>query len=226
MAKLLDIPFYCLPFMLLAQLTTISKECCMRSREAMKVKDRGQELAKYLAALSPEARNTKIGRLFNMDMWYIWMHLAIKIFGPMPQATMTFLKTAPMTVDVCTTHRNNVFHIEVSAQHYMDILAPHMLFATLDNMLKPSVYDVVQNIKIILNFLIGGGATYDELWWRTSPITFYEVDMVHNVYYQYADVTLAYINGDVSTSIPHRRTRVQADVIRNELTSLLAYYQM
>lgn len=225
MVKLLDIPFYCLPFFTLVQLTTVSKEIRARSVEALKVKNRGEELTKYLAALSHDVRDAKITGITVIDTWFIWMHLAATIFSP-TQTLINFMKSAPMSVDICTTHRNTPLQLEVSAQHYMDILEPYRLFGELRNLLQSSVYDVIQVLKTIMTCLFGGTAAYDELWWRTSPITFYEVDLVHNVYYQYADVTLTFVGDNVQLSIPHRRTRVPAHIVRNELSRLLAHYQM
>lgn len=81
MTTLLDIPFCCLPFMLLINLTVISKECCLRSKEALRLKDRGQELITYFKSLPLNHRESKINmRLSNLDTWFIWLKMASNVF--------------------------------------------------------------------------------------------------------------------------------------------------
>jgi hypothetical protein len=221
---ILDIPFYCLPFFLLVQLTTLSKECYTRGKEALYHKDRGGELFKYFASMDYQVREYKIDHyLCALDTWHMWFYLSNRLFGSC-QTSFVFLKAAPCAIDICTTHRNNVFHIEVSGQQSMDILAPYLLFGNIANLIQPSVDKLVSFIDNIMKDMMGVSSStsslYDDIWWRTSPLTFYEVDLAHNVYYQFADVVITSVNSDVQISIPYRRTRVAASTVRNHLAIL------
>lgn len=223
MATLLDVPFYCFPFMLLINLSVLSKECCQRSREALKLKDRGEELINYFAKVPFSSRETKINLyLSSLDTWYIWMKLASKVFAS-SQSSFVFMRPSPCSVDVCTIHRNHLFNMEVSTQHSMDMVTPHMLFASINNILQPSFAKMLDTWRHIMTILLGPNASYDDVWWHTSPMTFYEVDLVHNVYYQYADAVITCINGVTSVSIEYRRTRVAPSTVCGCLATLLEF---
>lgn len=133
------------------------------------------------------------------------------------------MRPAPCSVDVCTTHRNQFFNLEVSTQHVMDVVTPFMLFGNINHILQPSLASMVDMWRLIINVLLDLNTSYDEVWWRTSPMTFYEVDLVHNVYYQYANVVITCINGVTSMSFEHRRTRVASDTVRSHLGELIEY---
>lgn len=222
MANLLDIPFFCLPFMVLVNLTVLSKECHQRSKDALKLKDRGNELITYFKSIPLSLRETKTSYMTHMDIWHVWMKMASKVF-PSSQPSFVFMRPAPCSVDVCTTLRDHTFNMEVSTQHSMDLVTPQMLFASIENLLQPSLAKMIDMLQMIMTILLGAKTVYDEVWWRTSPITFYEVDLVHNVYYQYVDAVITCIDGTMNVSIEHRRTRVAPSTVRQYLPVLMDF---
>ena len=154
-----------------------------------------------------------------LDAWHMWMHLASQALGPTQPCVVVF-KAAPMTVDVCTAHNCPIYDMEVSSQHIINLGTPYMLLGTGGSMLYPTVYDAVVAIKSLMTVMLGHNVTYSEVWWRTSPLTLFELDMAHMVCYQYADVTVSHIDGDTSLSIPHRRVRVPEGLVRGHLAML------
>lgn len=224
MTTILDIPFCCLPFMLLIKLTVLSKECRQRAKEALHFKDRGHELITFFKGVPFNLRESKINLyLSSLDTWYIWMSMASKVF-PSTQTSFMFIRPAPCSVDICTTHRNRAFNLEVSTQHSMDMVTPHLLFGNINYLLQPSLVKMVEMWEYIMSILLGATTTsYDEVWWRTSPLTFYEVNLVHNVYYQYADVVIASIDGVASVSLEQRRTRVVPTAVCSHLATIIDF---
>lgn len=219
----LDLPFECLPFMLLVNLSVLSKECCVRSREALRLKNRGKEILAYLKTIPFPLRQPKVASaLSSLDTWHIWLHLAAKVFGP-TQTSFIFMKSAACSIDISTVHRNHECNMEISSQHTLDILSPYALFSnSIYHILQPTMFDMIAMIKICMKSMLGCGtrAVYDSVWWQTSPITFYEVDLVHNVYYQYADMIIVCEDDTASITIPSRRARVAPDVVRGHIAVL------
>lgn len=220
---ILNVPFYCLPFMLLVNLSVLSRECCIRSREALKLKNRGAEILAYLKTVPFPIREQKASiALSAMDTWHIWLHLAAKVFGPM-QTSFIFMRSEACSIDVSTTHRIHEYQMEISSQHSMDLLSPYILFGNkIDNILRPSMFEMIAMLKLAMASLLGQGtlAQYSDVWWQTSAVTFYEIDLAHNVYYQYADVVISCINGDARIALPYRRTRVAPSVVRPHIAVL------
>jgi hypothetical protein len=110
----------------------------------------------------------------------------------------------------------------VSSQHNVDLATPYLLFGSLTNLLKPTIYDMITLLQIVFNTILNS-SSYSEVWWRTSPITFYEIDMAHMVCYQYSDVTITYIDDTTHLSIPYRRTRIPESEVRGYLSVLLEF---
>ena len=103
------------------------------------------------------------------------------------------------------------------------MVEPHLLCASIEFMLQPSLAKMIDTWHNIMTVMLGVNTVYDEVWWRTSPITFYEVDLVHHVYYQYADAVITCIDGTMSVSVEYRRTRVAPDTVRAHLPKLIDY---
>lgn len=207
--------------MVLVNLSVLSKECHNRSSEALRIKDRGYEMVKHFRSIPFHMREYRVQwALSAIDTWYVWMHLANRVFGH-TQRSFVFMRPTPCSIDVCTTHRNEQFNMEVSAQHSMDIVSPFLLFGSINNILQPSTTRMVSIWQSIMQSMLGTTTTYSEVWWRTSPMTFYEVDLAHSVYYQYADVSIVSVNGDAHLSMPYRRTRVAVNTVREHIANLI-----
>ncbi len=221
MAHLTDIPFHLFSFLLLIKLSITSKQSHARCREALKLKNRGEELIAHFANMPTETREMKIRyQVSSMDTWHMWMYLGFKVFGP-SQNTLIFLSGDPMTVDVCTTHRNDAYNIDVSSQHSIDMVAPRTLFP---NVLQSSMCQFLRSWTMVIDsLLLTDTSNYIDLWWRTSDITVYEVDLVHHVCYQYTNVVISSINGDRHMSIPPHRKRVSAYALCDSLTEIIGY---
>jgi hypothetical protein len=113
MANILDIPLFCLPFLTLVHLTVLSKECCVRCREALHLKNRGHELLTYFASVPFEKRSALVTESTTInDTWLMWKEIGLKTFGRYP-ISMFLLKAAPCSVDVCTSHRNDNLNMDI-----------------------------------------------------------------------------------------------------------------
>jgi hypothetical protein len=186
-------------------------------------KNRGEEIIAFLKTIPLPLREQRINvKISPLDIWQIWLHLASEYVGP-SQTSFVFMKYAPCYIDVYTTHRHHMNHMETSSVHTLDILSPYVLFGNnIRYILQPSIYDIITVLKCSMRHILGcdDGIVYDYMYWHTSLVTFYEVDLAHKVYYQYADVTLTCIDNDVSISIPHRRTRAAPNVVSGHIAVL------
>lgn len=196
MAKLTDIPFGLLPFITLVHLTTLSKECYMISREALKFKNRGDELLAYFASVPLERRKDLIMYSTNMyDMWSMWQQLGIKMFGKRVNA-FVFLDVAPCNVSVSTIIRDQEFDIGVSSHHIINIDTPYAMFCRI----HPNVTAAINSLVDTINSMFGD-TQYDDVSWQTSPISFFEIDLVYMACYRHDRLVINYQEDFVHTDM-------------------------
>lgn len=217
MAKLTDIPFELLPFLTLVHLTTLSKECYTRSREALRFKNRGDELLTYFASVPRERRKNLIVYSTNMyDVWSMWQQLGVRMFGRRVNA-FVLLDVAPCNVSVSTTIRDRVFDIGVSSHHIIRIDTPYTLFSRVHSNIAAAISSSVDTINSMF-----GNTEYDDVWWQTSPISFFEIDLVHMACYCHDRLVIKYQEDFVYTDMMlSDYFRVSGNSMREYLSLLL-----
>lgn len=217
MAKLTDIPFELLPFIALVQFTTLSKECYRLSREALCFKNRGYELLAYFASVPLERRKSLIVYSTNVsDVWFMWQELGIRMFGRRVN-TFVILDVTPCNISVSTTMRDQVFDISVSSHHVIRIDAPYALFCRI----HPSVAAATNSLVDTINSMFGD-TQYDHVWWQTSPITFFEIDLVYMACYRHDRLVINYQEDFVYTDMMSSDYfRVSGNSMREYLPLLL-----
>lgn len=217
MAKLTDIPFELLPFLTLVQLTTLSKECYTRSREALKFKNRGYELLTYFASVPTERRkNLIVYSTKTSDIWSMWQQLGIRVFGRRVNS-LVFLDSVPCDVSVSVSIRDQVFDIGVSSQHMIQIDTPYALFGHIHPNVAAATSAFVDTINSML-----GNIVYDDVWWQTSQITFFEIDLVYMACYRHERLVINYRDSYVYTDMSSSDyLRVSANSMRVYLSLLI-----
>jgi len=224
MASILDIPLFYLPFLTLVHLSTLSKECFHRSREALKLKNRGHELLTYFASVPLEKRTSLITNSITIhDAWAMWEALAIKTFDR--KVNSIFLqKAAACEVDISTTHYNNQLNIEVSSQHIMTVETPYILLGGLKGVVHPSVRSATSMWVHTMNQMLDNNNAYSEVWWRTAPLTYFEINMVFMSCYRHNNVVISSIDGVAETSFDVDPCRVSANSMMVYLSLLADFY--
>jgi hypothetical protein len=223
MASILDIPLFCLPFLTLVHLTVLSKECCAKSRDALTIKNRGHEMLTYLASLPMEKRASIVMNSISIhDVWILWKQVGLKTFGRHVD-TIIFQKAEPCEVDICTTHRNEQFNMEVSSQFVIRMDTPYIMFGGLTGFLHPSIEAATTSWINVIEMMIKANQ-YDDVWWRTAPLTFFEIDLMFSACWRHNNIVVGSMDGEVHASTPYDRFRVSANSVRSYLTIFADFF--
>jgi hypothetical protein len=191
MARFQDIPFMCLPFLALVQCTVLSKECCKLAKEALHLKDRGQGLVEHLKECHILFRFPKLNKGFNtLDIWSVWNHMA-KVTK---SSTLVFMRWNPFTIHVSTEVDFPAFGIHSSSQQMVSVQLPYYNCRKVTEMLQPTFALACTQISYMIHMLIGSDnpKVFTDVFWETSPLTFYAVDVSRCTVHMYEGVVISF----------------------------------
>lgn len=212
MATFTDLPMFVLPFIVLAQCATLSRWCKHATEEAIKAKDRGMSMVKYMATVRHERRFDKMAKHVSpCDKWAMWNYLAKMVHGG-NTTTLYFLKAAPYTFWVSSEYTHPLLHITTSAQNAIGVPVPYSLLTNPLTIVQTSLTDAVRVVQNSIQLLIGAdNIKYDTLEWQTCPLTFYMLDLERRNVLMFGSTVITCNNGVVE-HIPysvHRSTDIE-----------------